>query len=494
MPSDLEEERVELTAKLGENIQVVGAKRMEAGDGEVLSSYVHGPANKVGALVRTKGGDAAAARSLALHLTFARPTYGTRDEVPQELVDAEREILSNSEEVLSKPENVREKIVEGQLNKQFYGEAVLTEQTWYRADESTAHGRQVPRRARESSSSTTPGTRFPRTSVAFKRVLLKLSGEALMGSQEYGLDAPTVDKLARELVEVRSGGLEVAIVIGGGNIYRGMAAAAEGMDRATGDYMGMLATVLNALAVQEALERNGADTRVLSAIEVQEVAEPYIRRRAVRHLEKGRVVIFAAGTGNPFFTTDTAAALRALEIGAEAILMAKHGVAGVLDGDPRERPGRQADPGADPPAGDRAGAEGDGHDGALALHGQSPSDPRFRARARQHRACRRRRASRHDRLEHPKEATLDRRLSRRRHAADGQVGGGDARALQLGAHRPRDPGAARPHHDRLLRDADAAQEPGDDQRARAADADDPAVRPDARSSRSRRRSRSPTSG
>ena len=165
------------------------------------------------------------------------------------------------------------------------------------------------------------------------------------------------------------------------------------MDRATGDYMGMLATVLNALAVQEALERNGADTRVLSAIEVQEVAEPYIRRRAVRHLEKGRVVIFAAGTGNPFFTTDTAAALRALEIGAEAILMAKNGVEGVLDGDPRDRSRREADPGADPPAGDRAGSEGDGHDGALALHGQSPSDPRLRARARQHRAGGRGRAS-----------------------------------------------------------------------------------------------------
>jgi uridylate kinase len=171
-----------------------------------------------------------------------------------------------------------------------------------------------------------------------QRVLLKLSGEALMGTQQYGLDAHTVDELARELVDVRADGLEIAIVIGGGNIYRGMAAAAAGMDRATGDYMGMLATVLNALAVQEALERNGADTRVLSAIEVQEVAEPYIRRRAVRHLEKGRVVIFAAGTGNPFFTTDTAAALRALEIGAEAILMAKNAVEGVLDGDPRVEP------------------------------------------------------------------------------------------------------------------------------------------------------------
>lgn len=134
----LEPERVELAARLGENIQVVGAKRLEGGDDETLSYYVHSPANKVGAIVRTKGGDPAAARSLALHLAFARPTYGTRDEVPQELVDAEREILSHSDEVLSKPENVREKIVEGQLNKKFFGESVLSEQTWYRADESTA--------------------------------------------------------------------------------------------------------------------------------------------------------------------------------------------------------------------------------------------------------------------------------------------------------------------------------------------------------------------
>jgi uridylate kinase len=174
--------------------------------------------------------------------------------------------------------------------------------------------------------------------AAFQRVLLKLSGEALMGDRDYGLDAGTVERLALELVDLQNLGIEMALVIGGGNIYRGMAAAANGIDRATGDYMGMLATVLNALAVQEALERNGADTRVQSAINVQEVAEPYIRRRAVRHLEKGRIVIFAAGTGNPYFTTDTAAALRALEIGAEAILMAKNGVAGVLDGDPRTDP------------------------------------------------------------------------------------------------------------------------------------------------------------
>jgi len=174
------------------------------------------------------------------------------------------------------------------------------------------------------------------TAPAFRRVLLKLSGEALMGDHDFGTDPKTVDAIAGEIVAVQSEGLELAIVVGGGNIYRGISAAAEGMDRATADYAGMLATVLNALALQDALERRGADTRVLSALEVSEVAEPYIRRRAMRHLEKGRVVIFAAGTGNPFFTTDTAAALRALEIGAEAILMAKSGIRGVYDGDPKE--------------------------------------------------------------------------------------------------------------------------------------------------------------
>jgi uridylate kinase len=172
----------------------------------------------------------------------------------------------------------------------------------------------------------------------FRRVLLKLSGEALMGDREYGLDLGRAEEIAAEIVEVQQSGVEVAIVVGAGNIYRGMAAAAEGMDRATADYAGMLATVLNALALQDVLERLGAQTRILSAIGVAEVAEPYIRRRGIRHLEKGRVVIFAAGTGNPFFTTDTAAALRALEIGAEAILMAKHAVEGVHDEDPRRDP------------------------------------------------------------------------------------------------------------------------------------------------------------
>jgi uridylate kinase len=177
--------------------------------------------------------------------------------------------------------------------------------------------------------------------VAFKRVLLKVSGESMMGPRDYGLDLATVETLAHEIAGVHDEGVEVAIVIGAGNIYRGMAAAAEGMDRATADYMGMLATVLNSMALQDALERLGCATRVQSALGIPEVAEPYIRRRAIRHLEKRRVVIFAAGTGNPFFTTDTAAALRALEISAEAILMAKNGVEGVYDGDPNLDPQAQ---------------------------------------------------------------------------------------------------------------------------------------------------------
>jgi uridylate kinase len=176
---------------------------------------------------------------------------------------------------------------------------------------------------------------------AFERILLKLSGEALMGDLEYGTDPERVEAIASQIKGIHDRGVEVAVVQGAGNIFRGMKAAAEGMDRATGDYMGMLATVLNALTLQDALERLGVHTRVQSALTISEVAEPYIRRRAMRHLEKARVVIFAAGTGNPFFTTDTAAALRALEIHAEAILMAKNGVEGVFTADPQEDPGAE---------------------------------------------------------------------------------------------------------------------------------------------------------
>ncbi len=173
--------------------------------------------------------------------------------------------------------------------------------------------------------------------IKYKRVIIKISGEALSGNLGYGLDHLILDSIARQVKEVSDMGVEVAIVVGGGNIWRGMSGSERGMDRATADYMGMLATVINALALQDALESRGSATRVLSAIEMRQVAEPYIRRRAIRHLEKGRVVIFAAGTGNPYFSTDTTAALRAAEIEAEIILMAKK-VEGVYDSDPKDNP------------------------------------------------------------------------------------------------------------------------------------------------------------
>jgi uridylate kinase len=176
------------------------------------------------------------------------------------------------------------------------------------------------------------------TRPAFERILLKLSGESLMGSLDYGTDPDRLRAVAEQVKTVHDRGVEIGIVLGAGNIYRGIAGAASGMDRATADYMGMLAIVLNALQLQDALEKIGVHTRVQSALHVQEVAEPYIRRRAMRHLEKGRVVIFAAGTGNPFFTTDTAASLRAMEIGAEVIFKATR-VDGVYDADPEKHPG-----------------------------------------------------------------------------------------------------------------------------------------------------------
>jgi uridylate kinase len=172
---------------------------------------------------------------------------------------------------------------------------------------------------------------------AYKRILLKLSGEALMGEQTYGVDPAVATQIAKDVAEIQAMGVETAIVIGGGNIFRGLAASARGMDRATADYMGMLATVINALALQDALEQQNVVTRVVTAIEMRAVAEPFIRRRAVRHLEKGRVVVLAAGTGNPYFTTDTAASLRAAELGCEAIFKATD-VDGIYDADPNKNP------------------------------------------------------------------------------------------------------------------------------------------------------------
>jgi uridylate kinase len=171
----------------------------------------------------------------------------------------------------------------------------------------------------------------------YNRILLKLSGEALMGDQPYGIDPAVANRIAQDIAEIQSLGVQTGVVIGGGNIFRGLAASARGMDRSTGDYMGMLATVINALALQDALEHHGVPTRVLTAIEMRSVAEPFIRRRAVRHLEKGRVVVFAAGTGNPYFTTDTAAALRAMEMKADVILKATK-VDGIYTADPVKHP------------------------------------------------------------------------------------------------------------------------------------------------------------
>jgi uridylate kinase len=179
----------------------------------------------------------------------------------------------------------------------------------------------------------------PGQPVRYRRVMLKLSGQAMQGDKEFGIDPTTVEYVAQQVARIQALSVEVCVVIGGGNIWRGAPASDSGMDRATADYMGMLATMINALALQSAMERSGLDTRVQSAISMVEIAEPYIRRRAIRHLEKGRVVIFGAGTGNPYFSADTAAALRSLEIGAEVLLMAKNRVDGVYDADPQRYPG-----------------------------------------------------------------------------------------------------------------------------------------------------------
>ncbi len=186
----------------------------------------------------------------------------------------------------------------------------------------------------DSSVTNRPGTS---STAPYKRVLLKLSGEVLMGDTAYGIDPETISRIASELIEVRKSGVELAIVIGGGNIFRGNMGTASGMDRASADYMGMMATVMNAIALQDAIERQGESVRVVSALHVKEVAEPYIRRRSVRHLEKGRIIVFAAGTGNPYFTTDTAASLRAMEIQADVVLKGTK-VDGVYTSDPMRDP------------------------------------------------------------------------------------------------------------------------------------------------------------
>ena len=362
---DLEKAIEILRVRQGKKIQDLGERAATEG---TVQSYIHA-GSKVGVLIEVdcntdfvaKNDDFVSfAREVAMQIA-ATPTvkFVSREEVPEELKEAESRIYE--QEAADKPENIREKIVSGKLDS-WLSTIVLLEQEMHNPkfdgktvqqlrDELTATtgenvvirrfvrfgdrpvGRSAARRLRRRGRGSGTLLSAPMAPV-FKRILLKLSGEALMGDLDYGTDPERLSAVARQVADVRDQGVEVAIVVGAGNIYRGMKGAAAGMDRSTADYMGMLATLLNALPLQDALEKIGIDTRVQSALGVSEVAEPYIRRRAMSHLEKGRVVIFAAGTGNPFFTTDTAAALRAAEIHAEIILMAKNGVEGVYTADP----------------------------------------------------------------------------------------------------------------------------------------------------------------
>ena len=310
-----------------------------------------------------------------------------------------------------------------------------------------------------------------------------------MGSLEYGADPDRIAAIAaagQAASPTRAS--RSAIVVGGGNIYRGLAGAAAGMDRATGDYMGMLATVLNALALQDALEKIGAHTRVQSAITISEVAEPYIRRRAMRHLEKGRIVIFAAGTGNPFFTTDTAAALRALEIHAEAILMAKNGVEGVYAADPRAATDAEFIPELTHREAIERRLSGDGLDRAVAVHGQRAADPRLQhGRRAQHRADSVRRARGDGGVDMIDDLLKDATRP------DEQGGRGDPARVRDRAHRPRLPALL----DRIVVDyygaPDAAQPARADLRHRRRACSRSRRTTSPRSRRSRRRSSSPTS-
>ncbi len=302
----------------------------------------------------------------------------------------------------------------------------------------------------------------------YHRVLLKLSGEALMGEQQFGIDPAVASRIAKDIGEIQQLGVQTAVVIGGGNLFRGLAASAKGMDRATADYMGMLATVINALALQDALEKHGVATRVATAIEMRAVAEPFIRRRAVRHLEKGRVVVFAAGTGNPYFTTDTAAALRAMEMRADVILKGTK-VDGIYTADPMIDKTATKYQEISYLEGARAGPEGDGRHRDLALHGQQAADRRLQpANAGQSAARHHGRAGRDNRQGLNDTAALGERMDVTDHQgavcrsqeADGRADRARAARVRRRAHRPRVGHDSRHRARRSLRLADAAESGG----------------------------------
>ena len=326
----------------------------------LVSSYIHA-GGKLGVLIEVNCETDFVARTdefqklvrdLAMQVVALVPLYVDVDAIPEDALEAKKAELAASDAVTGKPAEIQERIVEGQLKK-WYQEVCLLRAALPRRgprrqgpghrgdrDDRREHpGPSLhPLRARGGAVSDARDDGAIGDGLRYGRILLKLSGEALLGDRTYGVDPKFCAFIARQVAEVHARGVQVGIVVGGGNIFRGLAAAASGMDRATGDYIGMLATVMNGLALQDALERVGVPTRVMSAIAMNEVAEPYIRRRAVRHLEKGRVALFVAGTGNPYFTTDTAAALRAVEIGAAVLLKATK-VDGVYDADPVTNPG-----------------------------------------------------------------------------------------------------------------------------------------------------------
>ena len=338
----------ELKITLKENIELGRVVQFVKGAGNILDSYLHIQSERGvnGVLVETSGTSQEVAHDIAVHIAFARPKYLTRDEVPADDVAKERARRSRrSPATRASPSrrSRRSSKVASTASSRRSSSSISRSRRTTRSlwPTSSARGRSFgSRRSRSAPESTAvSGDTVSGDMVKprWKRVVLKLSGEAFSEQSGYGIDGNVVEQIASEIADVRNNlGVDIAVVVGGGNIWRGMRGAGSGMDRAQSDYMGMLATLINSLALQDALERLEQPTRVQTAIEMAKVAEPYIRRRAIRHLEKGRVVIFAGGTGNPYFTTDTTAALRAAEIEAEAILKGTHsGVDGVYTADPK---------------------------------------------------------------------------------------------------------------------------------------------------------------
>jgi uridylate kinase len=315
----------------------------------LIHAYIHA-GGKIGVLIEVNCETDFVARNeqfktfvndLALQVAAASPSYVRREEIAEDVVAKERSIYEGQAKELGKPPAAWPKIIEGKLEK-FYQENCLLEQAFIKdpsvvIKDLLAQTNRQNRREHECPPIHTIPTRPSMSSAHYRRILLKVSGEMLAGEQGYGVQPSILEGLAEEIADVVAMDVEVAVVIGGGNIFRGLAASARGMERASADYMGMLATVLNALALQNALEGKGVSTRVQSAIEMRQLAEGYIRRRAIRHLEKKRVVIFAGGTGNPYFSTDTAASLRAMEIGAQVIMKGTK-VDGIYDSDPVKNP------------------------------------------------------------------------------------------------------------------------------------------------------------